>query len=85
MKIAITLFQCGPQISESIRKYVKRDDFVLVETENLSDAVARAFEGAKLAKGTLVLFSPTAPSFGYYKNFIERGEDFINCVKNLAK
>ena len=85
VKIAITLFQCGPQISESIRKYVKRDDFVLVETENLSDAVARAFEGAKLAKGTLVLFSPTAPSFGYYKNFIERGEDFINCVKNLAK
>ena len=85
VKIAITLFQCGPQIAESIRKYVKRDDFILIEAEKLSDAVMRAFEGIKLAKGSLVLFSPTAPSFGYYKNFMERGQDFINCVKNLAK
>ena len=85
VKIAITLFQCGPQIADSIRKYVKRDDFILIEAEKLSDAVEKAFEGVKLAKGNLVIFSPTAPSFGYYKNFMERGQDFINCVKNLAK
>lgn len=85
VKIAITLFQCGPQIANSIRKYVTRDDFILIEAEKLSDAVERAFEGAKLTKGSLVLFSPTAPSFGYYKNFMERGQDFINCVKTLAK
>ena len=85
VKIAITLFQCGPQIADSIRKYVKRDDFILIEVENLSEAVIRAFEGAKFAKGSLVLFSPTAPSFGFYKNFMERGQDFINCVKSLAK
>ncbi|MBR1949129.1 MAG: UDP-N-acetylmuramoyl-L-alanine--D-glutamate ligase, partial [Alphaproteobacteria bacterium] len=29
VKIVITLFQCGPQIADSIRKYVKRDDFIL--------------------------------------------------------
>lgn len=85
VKIVITLFQCGPQIADSIRKYVKRDDFILIEAKNLSEAVEKAFEGVKLAKGNLVIFSPTAPSFGYYKNFMERGQDFINCVKNLAK
>ena len=85
VKIAITLFQCGSQIAESIRKYVKRDDFILIEAEKLSEAVELAFKGIKLAKGSLILFSPTAPSFDYYKNFMERGQDFINCVKNLAK
>lgn len=85
VKIAITLFQCGSQIADSIRKYVTRDDFVLIEAEKLSEAVDLAFKGIKLAKGNLVLFSPTAPSFGYYKNFMERGQDFINCVKKLAK
>ena len=85
VKIAITLFQCGSQIADSIRKYVTRDDFVLIEAEKLSEAVDLAFKGIKLAKGNLVLFSPTAPSFGYYKNFMERGQDFINCIKKLAK
>ena len=75
VKIAITLFQCGSQIADSIRKYVTRDDFVLIEAEKLSEAVELAFKGIKLAKGSLVLFSPTAPSFDYYKNFMERGQD----------
>ena len=78
VKIAITLFQCGSQIADSIRKYVTRDDFVLIEAEKLSEAVDLAFKGIKLAKGNLVLFSPTAPSFGYYKNFMERGQVFLH-------
>ena len=85
VKVAVTLFQCGHQIAESIRKYVKRRDFVLIEAENLADGVRLAYEELAKVGGTLVLFSPTAPSFGYYKNFIARGEDFINCVKTLAK
>lgn len=85
VKVAVTLFQCGSQIAESIRKYVKRKDFVLIEAENLADGVRQAYDELKKVGGTLVLFSPTAPSFGYYKNFMERGEDFINCVKTLAK
>lgn len=85
VKATITLFQCGHQIAESIRKYVKRSDFTLIEASNLQEAVNKAYDEMKKTNGTLVLFSPTAPSFGYYKNFIERGEDFINCVKTLAK
>ena len=83
VKVAVTLFQCGKQIADSIRKYVSRPDFELIEADNLRDGVTRAFEKIKAAGGSLVLFSPTAPSFGYYKNFMERGDDFINIVKSL--
>lgn len=85
VKLAITLFQCGPQIAESIRQYVTRIDFKLIEAENLAQAVKLAYDEMKQQNGTLVLFSPTAPSFGYYKNFIARGEDFIKNVKQLVE
>lgn len=85
VKAVITLFQCGPQIAEAVRKAVKRDDFKLIEAEDLESAVKAAYDELRRVGGGLVLFSPTAPSFGYYKNFIERGEHFINIVKSLAK
>ena len=83
VKMAVTLFQCGPQIADSIRKFVTRKDFKLVEADNLSQAVNIAYEEMQKQKGSLILFSPTAPSFGYYKNFMERGADFIKCVNEL--
>ncbi len=83
VKVAVTLFQCGKQIADSIRQYVTRKDFVLIEAESLEEAVKRAYEEIKKVKGSLVLFSPTAPSFGYYKNFMERGEHFIKIVESL--
>ena len=85
VKAVITLFQCGPQIAESIRRVVKRPDFKLIETDTLENAVKIAFDEVRRAGGHLVLFSPTAPSFGYYKNFMERGDHFINIVKSLEK
>ena len=85
VKVAATLFQCGPQISESIKKHVKRKDFVLIEADNLKETISRVYAELKKSGGSLVLFSPTAPSFGFYKNFMERGADFINCVKSLAE
>ena len=85
VRVAATLFQCGHQIAESLKKSVTRKDFVLIEAQSLQEAVSKSFEELQKVGGTLVLFSPTAPSFGYYKNFMERGEDFINCVKTLAK
>jgi len=85
VKIAITLFQCGPQIASTIKKIVTRTDFKLIETDNLENAVKIAYDELLKIGGKLVLFSPTAPSFGYYKNFMERGEHFINIVKSLEK
>lgn len=83
VKLVITLFQSGPEIAAAIRKYVTRKDFKLIEVETLNEAVSKAYEEMKRCGGTLVLFSPTAPSFGYYKNFMERGQDFIDNVNKL--
>ena len=33
-------------------------------------------------RGGVVLLSPAAPSYGRYKSFIERGEDFARCLPN---
>lgn len=85
VKVVVTLFQCGPQIADTIRRFVKRPDFKLIEASSLEEGVKLAYEELGKINGKLVLFSPTAPSFGYYKNFMERGEHFIKIVKSLEK
>jgi UDP-N-acetylmuramoyl-L-alanine---L-glutamate ligase len=47
--------------------------------DSMSDAVARARE--MTPRCGVVLLSPAAPSYGRYKSFIERGEDFARCVR----
>lgn len=83
VKAVITLYQTGPKIAESLRKNVKRDDFLLIEGDSLEKAVAKAYELLQKENGGTVLFTPTSPSFGFYKNFIERGEHFIRVVNAL--
>ena len=48
---------------------------------NMREAVQLAHE--KTPKGGVVLMSPGAPSYNQYKNFEERGEDFIKLVNEL--
>ena len=31
-------------------------------------------------RGGVILLSPAAPSYGTYRSFIERGEDFLRCA-----
>jgi UDP-N-acetylmuramoyl-L-alanine---L-glutamate ligase len=47
--------------------------------DSMSDAVAQA--RAITPRGGVVLLSPAAPSYGRYKSFIERGEDFARCLR----
>ncbi|MDE2399926.1 MAG: UDP-N-acetylmuramoyl-L-alanine--D-glutamate ligase [Patescibacteria group bacterium] len=50
--------------------------------EGLKDTVHRAFSVAK--KGETILYSPAFSSFGkYFKNEYDRGDQFIQIVKNL--
>lgn len=84
VKMVVVMFQSGPKIAEQIRTFVHRDDFKLLETNDLELAVAKAVETLQNSgQGGIVLFSPTAPSFGVYKNFMERGQHFMSVVKNL--
>jgi UDP-N-acetylmuramoyl-L-alanine---L-glutamate ligase len=46
---------------------------------SMSEAVALA--RAMTPSGGVVVLSPAAPSYGRYRNFVERGEDFARCVE----
>ena len=48
---------------------------------DMREAVKLAYE--KTPEGGVVLMSPGAPSYNQYKNFEERGEDFIHLVNEL--
>ncbi len=83
VKMVVTLYQTGPKIAAVLRKGVRRVDFELVETDTLENAVKTAYAKLKKLGGGTILFSPTSPSFGFYKNFIERGNHFIKIVQDL--
>jgi UDP-N-acetylmuramoylalanine--D-glutamate ligase len=35
---------------------------------------------SRTPRGGVVLLSPAAPSYGSYRSFVERGEDFARCA-----
>lgn len=53
----------------------------LVHAKDMHEAVEQAY--AITAAGKSCLLSPAAASYGFYKNFEERGEDFKNLVSML--
>jgi len=50
--------------------------------DSLSEAVKKAYELAREEKG-IVLFSPACSSFGLFDNEYDRGEKFVQAVKEL--
>ncbi len=83
VKMVCALYQSGPYLADAIRKFVTRKDFILLQPKTLEEAVSEAYKTLTAGKGGIVLFSPTAPSFGVYKNFVERGRHFIDTVNGL--
>ena len=55
----------------------------LIPVANMADAIDVAYEVT--AKNHICLLSPAAASYGFYKNFEERGEDYCNLVKKYGK
>ncbi|GLR15769.1 UDP-N-acetylmuramoyl-L-alanine--D-glutamate ligase [Portibacter lacus] len=53
------------------------------EVESMKEAVKAASKSAK--KGDVVLLSPACASFDLFKNYIDRGEQFIAAVKSLGE
>jgi len=54
---------------------------VLVETKSMQEAVEKAYELSQ--KGDTVLLSPACASFDLFKNYVDRGVQFKNEVRNL--
>jgi UDP-N-acetylmuramoylalanine--D-glutamate ligase len=66
------------------------------ESEKAFDGVCRVVRGGSMQEavqlartlavsGDVVLLSPACTSYDWYNNYMERGEDFMQCVRNEAK
>lgn len=53
----------------------------VVRSESMVDAVGQARQLA--ASGDVVLLSPACTSYDWYNNYMERGQDFMDCVRSL--
>jgi UDP-N-acetylmuramoylalanine--D-glutamate ligase len=54
----------------------------VVHGESMKEAVRLARTLA--VHGDVVLLSPACTSYDWYNNYMERGEDFMQCVRNEA-
>lgn len=77
VKNVILLPNTGKRIGETLEK--NKVNFISVN--NLPEAVLKAKELTK--EGGRCVLSPAAASYGFYKNFEERGDVFKKLVKNL--
>jgi len=65
---------CLPKTGEYIAEGLKNTDKKIINVYTIKEAVKQAKLLTK--KGTVCLLSPAASSYGYFKNFIERGNMF---------
>ena len=69
---------CLPKTGEYIYDGLKEIDKNTIKVENMEEAVKIAKEVTK--KNTICLLSPAASSYGYFKNFKERGNIFKKLI-----
>jgi len=67
--------------NRKIHEAFGKDVGLMVNTQSAKDAVQAAFHFAE--KGDVVLLSPACASFDLFKNYEDRGKQFIDAVKNL--
>jgi UDP-N-acetylmuramoyl-L-alanine---L-glutamate ligase len=78
-KRAICLGAAGRRIcAEAARSGRRRESALLLEASSMAEAVGTAL--ALTPKGGVILLSPAAPSYGQYRDFIERGRDFAHRI-----
>lgn len=77
---AILIGDEAPTIAEALRA-VGFEKFEIIENATAEAFTQRAHELAK--PGSVVLLSPSAASFGLFKNYKDRGEQFVAAVNAL--
>jgi len=72
-----------PDTGERLGNMAEAKGVAVKKVSDMSEAVAETLKIAR--QDSWVILSPAAPSYNMYKNFEARGEDFVNCIKKLAK
>ena len=72
---------CMGKDNTKIHEAFGKDVQLMINTESAKDAVQAAFHFAE--KGDVVLLSPACASFDLFKNYEDRGMQFIAAVKDL--
>jgi UDP-N-acetylmuramoylalanine--D-glutamate ligase len=70
----ITMGQNGPRIFDLLAAVADEGGFALSAAIDLADAMQQA--RAVLAGEGVLLLSPGAPSFGFYRDYVARGRHF---------
>lgn len=80
----ILMYETGTRIYKEI---LERDDFKslerIIKVKDLPEAVKAAVEITGIGKSCIL--SPAAASYGYFKNFEERGQRFLELVNSYKK
>lgn len=71
------------EMARTLSDILQKEGFPFTIAENMRQAVSDAFEMAE--DGDVVLLSPAGASFDLYRNYAERGDDFVNVVKSLTE
>ena len=72
-----------PNTAERIQKQIGTANYDIKIVANMEEAVKVAYDITE--PGFSCLLSPAAASYGFYKNFEERGKDFCRQVEKYAK
>ncbi len=81
----IGLPDSGPAWLESIRSWCEQAGVTVPELRPAADMDEAVSLARQLARpGDVVALSPGAPSFGRYRNYEQRADDFIRAVRNSA-
>ena len=69
------------KIEQSLRRASVAATIVVLGQTTMVDVVARASQLSR--PGDVVILSPAAASFGMFKNYVDRGEQFVAAVEKL--
>ena len=67
--------------NEKLHEHFDGFGLKIIDTDNLHDAIQGAYNAAQ--EGDTVLLSPCCASFDLFKSYEDRGEQFMNAVRNL--
>lgn len=84
VKAVVAIGETGPKIADLLKKYTSTravPNVVLDSNVKMTDIIGAALQQA--AKGDLIMLSPACASFGMFRDYKDRGEQFQAVVNSL--